>query len=1025
MSRPSGAASADQLLDHAGWVQALAKRLARDAAEAEDLAQDTLTRALEHPPADGRPLRPWLGSVLGNVWRSRRRSAARRADHEARSAWRTSATHDEALLEQLEQQQALAVLVGKLPEPYRAVVIARYYNGESAAQIAKRKDVPAGSVRSQLARGLALLREDLLREHGSPQRMQGVLLLAAGPHLGWTVSSLLTGIATVKTSTKLTALAAASIVTVGTLAGIALLEDPGVEPNGEGGASPYALAAEDESVVEPDKADDVEVDVVPRTELAEEAEPEPIIEEEEPAIIPAFMLARAVDGDGAPLEGAILRYTNERRGVFGASDPSGPDGLMRVELDEGALMQWGEGMIAIVVSVECPDRALHFLRASPVPEGEADIGDVILAPGGRVSGTVVDGEGRPVAGARVVMTDTELGADPEFARMKGPEESTGWITAEARADGRFLVDFVPVGHNRGWAQKDGSAWGFSDELEVRAGLETPEIVIEVEERAEDILAGHVFDDAGVPVEGASVHHANEWGWISDEVFVKTDESGAFRLRPNQPGVQALVVTADGYGLTSEESIEPGTRDIRITLGKERFMNVIALDEDGNTVAGVSMKAKSSGAAQHLGNWTTKQEEDGHYRVALPETPFIVNIYSDEFEDTSTPGFTPDSAPESHTVKLLKLALVRGRVTADGEPVMNARVDLCTMLEGAQYSFKGFVHSYEAMGSNRVMTNAEGEFELPARKDWDKFMITASKDEYALAAHGPLQVPAEGLDDIEIELLAGGIIEGRVLMPDGKDPNGQLIAASRGDSNVKETRTDELGYYRFERLTPGPWRIEHRKTELALIWSMVQADAAQEYDWNCEATNGAVTRHDIDLRFASAAKITGTLQLDGNPAAGWTASLDIEFRYKTDKPARSIVVDDSGGYQFEAKPGIYDLIFRTPADAPVAIELKKTVTLGEQPFEWSRDVRTATVTGASEAEDRLRFLWASPNWDDKERLVCEAVFDLPAGAYTIAGIPAGNGQLMQSRKDSTGHTGWSASWKFELPTGRTTSIELPD
>jgi DNA-directed RNA polymerase specialized sigma24 family protein len=40
----------EALLAHAGWVRGLALQLVRDAAEAEDLAQDTLVAALEHPP---------------------------------------------------------------------------------------------------------------------------------------------------------------------------------------------------------------------------------------------------------------------------------------------------------------------------------------------------------------------------------------------------------------------------------------------------------------------------------------------------------------------------------------------------------------------------------------------------------------------------------------------------------------------------------------------------------------------------------------------------------------------------------------------------------------------------------------------------------------------------------------------------------------------------------------------------------------------------------------------------------------
>jgi DNA-directed RNA polymerase specialized sigma24 family protein len=126
---------ADALLEHAGWVRALAARLARDQAEADDAAQDALAAALARPPRAGRPVRPWLGRVLGNALRARRRAEGRRAVHEAASArQRTQAdgerTGDAAsLLEVLEQQRRLTDLVADLPEPYRAAILARYFRG--------------------------------------------------------------------------------------------------------------------------------------------------------------------------------------------------------------------------------------------------------------------------------------------------------------------------------------------------------------------------------------------------------------------------------------------------------------------------------------------------------------------------------------------------------------------------------------------------------------------------------------------------------------------------------------------------------------------------------------------------------------------------------------------------------------------------------------------------------------------------------------------------------------------------------
>src|SRR6185503_8317505 len=58
------------LLDEAGWLRTLAASLASDAAQAEDLVQDTWLAALRREPRPGEA-RPWLGRVVRNLARNR------------------------------------------------------------------------------------------------------------------------------------------------------------------------------------------------------------------------------------------------------------------------------------------------------------------------------------------------------------------------------------------------------------------------------------------------------------------------------------------------------------------------------------------------------------------------------------------------------------------------------------------------------------------------------------------------------------------------------------------------------------------------------------------------------------------------------------------------------------------------------------------------------------------------------------------------------------------------------------------
>jgi RNA polymerase sigma factor (sigma-70 family) len=164
--------AADELLAHAGWLRGLALALVHGAPEADDLVQETWKQALEHPPADDRPLRPWLSRVLLNALRMRRRGEGRRtarddawSDGQARTG--SVAPSSEELLERARAQKRLTELVMQLDEPFRSTLLLRYYEDLTAAEIARAQDVPAGTVRWRLKTGLDRLRNELDRTNKS------------------------------------------------------------------------------------------------------------------------------------------------------------------------------------------------------------------------------------------------------------------------------------------------------------------------------------------------------------------------------------------------------------------------------------------------------------------------------------------------------------------------------------------------------------------------------------------------------------------------------------------------------------------------------------------------------------------------------------------------------------------------------------------------------------------------------------------------------------------------------------------
>lgn len=136
------------------WRYAL--RLTGDRSRAEDVVQDTLLRAWQHPEVTAPTARAWLFTVARNLIIDQSRSA--RARNEIGSLAKTPepAGPDEvtATLDRMLIADALA----RLSAEHRAVIRRSYYQGWSTARIAADLGVAEGTVKSRLHYAVRALR---------------------------------------------------------------------------------------------------------------------------------------------------------------------------------------------------------------------------------------------------------------------------------------------------------------------------------------------------------------------------------------------------------------------------------------------------------------------------------------------------------------------------------------------------------------------------------------------------------------------------------------------------------------------------------------------------------------------------------------------------------------------------------------------------------------------------------------------------------------------------------------------------
>ena len=163
--------------EQAQRVYNLALRLTGSPADAEDLAQDALIRALKALPGfrGEAAASTWVFRIVVNTWKNRVRSEKRRklwlmlplerffgrGEEESEEALKAEDPPLDAALEASETAARVQKALLTLDAESRAVVVLREIEGLPYEKIAQTLDLPEGTVKSRLSRARAALRERL------------------------------------------------------------------------------------------------------------------------------------------------------------------------------------------------------------------------------------------------------------------------------------------------------------------------------------------------------------------------------------------------------------------------------------------------------------------------------------------------------------------------------------------------------------------------------------------------------------------------------------------------------------------------------------------------------------------------------------------------------------------------------------------------------------------------------------------------------------------------------------------------
>lgn len=738
--------SAEELLAHADWLRRLARALVGDAA-ADDVVQETYEVALASPPKQEGALRPWLGGVARNLARMRHRSGQRRERREASfdslrslGASGHEAPTPEELVARATVHHRVAALVLELEEPMRATLLLRYYEGMSAADIARAQGVPAGTVRWRLKQAVDQIRARL-DEDSDGDRQRWVLLLApiapqiapvapAAPAAPIAGSLAMKGLA-VKTGTKVVALVAVLVALVAGTRFAGLWGTKGDEP-------PTTAAAGKGSNTPPPKA------IGDTTATIAAAAPS--------GRLPTF---RDDDPRGSlRLEGIVIDEHDQ--GVAGARVAINAWPPMIVETETDGSFAF-DGLIARDYRVEATAGKSYAGPARLRLTDKAEPLTLRLRPGGVLEVVVTDRDGgKPIAGAEV-----ELRAALAWSGVTG-------------ADGIVVLEGV----GETWAPLAVSAKGYAPAAVMASTSGDPaapgRVAVLLARGA--AVAGKVVDDAGKPVAGARVAAA-----LATEPFpvihprrdgVLTSADGAFVLPALAAGTYRLSASD---GTHADATSGPLTVDgkharkgVELVMVAGGVVRGTVTDGAGQPVAAADVRVVAQGHVAWRPRRQAFTDADGRFAITgLPRRG--VEVVAWHPTGASAIARADLAATPAHDVALVldvTGAITGTIVDAAGEPVGDAQVFADPVDSGGTADRA----IWQVRGYQEAVSDAGGAFRfagLPAGSYRVRAARPAAPEHALWQGDGVIAKP--GGPPVRIVVAADGGVTGKVVLPDGKPP----------------------------------------------------------------------------------------------------------------------------------------------------------------------------------------------------------------------------------------------------------------
>jgi RNA polymerase sigma factor (sigma-70 family) len=529
---------------------------------------------------------------------------------------------------------------------------------------------------------------------------------------------------------------------------------------------------------------------------------------------------QVVDANGAPVAGALVGWNHEDAPLVDTLPESHQFGWIEVATDTNGHWQINriaEDMIRRLYGgardPDYVDSGPIFVGRNPSAEKELRAGTFVIKLGNAVAitGSVLDGSGNPVPGAKV------------FVGNIGSSDKRDGV---ADSQGNFTVSGCKPGDNLLTASAAGLA---NTTMEINTTNSAgPYRIVLTQGGTLDVLAQNP-DGVPIPHAFAWLDCYNQGPFNSPHYNAKrtqvdfnesSDLAGRILWTNAPAGELKFQFSAPGYVRSEDYYLTADGIEHTVTLHPALVISGAVRDADSGEAIphfrmGIGWPEKNFMTGQTNGNWSSiarfwPEFSNGQFSNTLDEAAisgmanpgYILKFEADGYQSFVSRVISPDEAQVQFDVALHRaVSIPVSVINPDGQPAANADVGLVS--PGARLSLLPGGFSKNQSSANLLQTDSSGHFNFTA-DDAITLVIIAGSDGYAETTPSALQanpiVNLQAWGRIEgICFSKGQPVAGREYLFDLFDDKAETVSA---DFMAFRVTSDEQGKFVLPTVPPG-------------------------------------------------------------------------------------------------------------------------------------------------------------------------------------------------------------------------------